>query len=725
VVVPATVTAQVGVPMSYKVNALNLPSAFASTGLPAGLSLNATSGFISGTPSVAGNASVNVTASNSGGNGTGTIGINVAKGNQAIYGVATNTTRTVNATYSLNATSSANLTLSYSSLNPNVATVAANGTVSVIGAGTATLTVNQSGNANYNPAPSVFQVLTAIANSPTINLIPPSNLTYDSLPKNFTATANGVSEFNYVYTGRNATSYKASALAPALAGEYTVNVKSPATSTMAAGAASANFTITRKPLTVSFGNLTKSYDGTTGISYVSTLVGKVGTDDVTLGGNRTLAFANAMVGTNKPINATGVNLLLGSKAPNYQLNSTSNLTGSITPKTVTLKANDVSKVFGSNLTTSNGSTAFTVIGLVSPDVIGSVTITYGNGNASAAAPGVYAGQVTPSAAVFTSGNSTNYSLTYVSGNLNVSAPPPTLNRALGGSASSTFTVRWSAVAGATGYNVERSLSANMSNSTIATTGNATSFTLNATGNSLNFVRVRGVGSAGNGTWSDIQAVQHIMIPANGTMYVAPAVNPGTGNYTVNGVFGSVNEAGLTPSSSPNTATQILQLANGTATAPIYFSTNGNWTKNATAAGSTSLPAGSAFALKNTQSSVRYIALSGRIYSNATTSNVTLSGQNKSTLIGTLRSRPSTLNDLNLRPGLTNGLFSASSQASADQVLFNEPSGALSIYWYNSSANRWYLNSVPAIPNPIVPAGAGILIRRATSSLFNTWTPPVD
>jgi hypothetical protein len=264
----------------------------------------------------------------------------------------------------------------------------------------------------------------------------------------------------------------------------------------------------------------------------------------------------------------------------------------------------------------------------------------------------------------------------------------------------------------------------MSNSTIATAGNTTSLTLNATGNSLNFVRVRGVGPAGNGTWSDIQAVQHIMIPANGTMYVAPAVNPGTGNYTVNGVFGSANEAGLSASNAANTATQILQLANGTATAPIYFF-NGNWTKNATAAGSTSLPAGSAFALKNTQSMVKYIALSGRIYSNATTSNVTLSGQNKSTLIGTLRSRPSTLNDLNLRPGLTNGLFSASSQALADQVLFNEPSGALSIYWYNNSANRWYLNSVPAIPNPIVPAGAGILIRQSGSSSFNTWTPPVD
>ena len=51
---PLTDTAINGVPYSYQITASNSPTSFGATGLPAGLSVNSTSGLISGTPTVQG-----------------------------------------------------------------------------------------------------------------------------------------------------------------------------------------------------------------------------------------------------------------------------------------------------------------------------------------------------------------------------------------------------------------------------------------------------------------------------------------------------------------------------------------------------------------------------------------------------------------------------------------------------------------------------------------------
>lgn len=64
-----TLTVRVGTPVSYRITALNAPRSFAAVGLPGGLTVNATSGLISGTPAVAGNFSMNLTATNPAGTG--------------------------------------------------------------------------------------------------------------------------------------------------------------------------------------------------------------------------------------------------------------------------------------------------------------------------------------------------------------------------------------------------------------------------------------------------------------------------------------------------------------------------------------------------------------------------------------------------------------------------------------------------------------------------------
>lgn len=65
-----TATGSVGSAFSYTIAASNFARTYAATGLPSGLSVNATSGVIRGVPATAGNTTVVVSASNGAGNTT-------------------------------------------------------------------------------------------------------------------------------------------------------------------------------------------------------------------------------------------------------------------------------------------------------------------------------------------------------------------------------------------------------------------------------------------------------------------------------------------------------------------------------------------------------------------------------------------------------------------------------------------------------------------------------
>jgi len=69
-----------GFPFSYQITATNSPTSFNATGLPAGLSVNPTTGVISGRPAVGGTLAVTITASNAGGTGSASLAftLNVA-----------------------------------------------------------------------------------------------------------------------------------------------------------------------------------------------------------------------------------------------------------------------------------------------------------------------------------------------------------------------------------------------------------------------------------------------------------------------------------------------------------------------------------------------------------------------------------------------------------------------------------------------------------------------
>lgn len=71
------VNAKINMPFSYQIVATNSPDSFDATGLPPGLSINTTTGEITGTPTAEGTTSVQISATNAEGTGSRTLSIRV------------------------------------------------------------------------------------------------------------------------------------------------------------------------------------------------------------------------------------------------------------------------------------------------------------------------------------------------------------------------------------------------------------------------------------------------------------------------------------------------------------------------------------------------------------------------------------------------------------------------------------------------------------------------
>ena len=154
-----TATGTVGTAFTYATEASNSPSSYAATGLPLGLSINTSTGVISGTPTTVGSSNVSLSATNATGTDTKTLELTVGQGTQTItFGALAPITYSA-ASFSLNGASSSGLPLSYSSSNTAVATISGN-TVTIVGAGSTSITASQEGDANYFSASDVSQTLT-------------------------------------------------------------------------------------------------------------------------------------------------------------------------------------------------------------------------------------------------------------------------------------------------------------------------------------------------------------------------------------------------------------------------------------------------------------------------------------------------------------------------------------------------------------------------------------
>jgi phosphodiesterase/alkaline phosphatase D-like protein/uncharacterized protein YjiK/2',3'-cyclic-nucleotide 2'-phosphodiesterase (5'-nucleotidase family) len=207
------------------------------------------------------------------------------------------------------------------------------------------------------------------------------------------------------------TSYNSQNIALTSTGASTVNVTTAATGN----------TVSAKALTIA--GLTannKTYDGTTVATVAGTAAysGLVNDESFSVSGTPSFAFSSAAVGDAKTVAVTGYT----APSSNYSLTQPS-LVAEITPAALTITANQAVKPFGSALSTVTGSTAFSSSGLVNGETVGSVTLNYGTGAAAGDAPDTYLGSVVPSDATGGTFTASNYTITYVAGNLVVSGSP--------------------------------------------------------------------------------------------------------------------------------------------------------------------------------------------------------------------------------------------------------------------------------------------------------------
>jgi len=135
------------------------PRAVTATTLPPGLTINVTYNGSSTAPVNVGLYNVVATITQAGFTGSATGQLSVAKANQTITFGAVAPKTIADPAFALSGSATSGLAVTYSSSNTAVATIAGS-TVTIVGPGTTTITADQAGNANYNPAAPVNQTFT-------------------------------------------------------------------------------------------------------------------------------------------------------------------------------------------------------------------------------------------------------------------------------------------------------------------------------------------------------------------------------------------------------------------------------------------------------------------------------------------------------------------------------------------------------------------------------------
>jgi len=280
---------------------------------------------------------------------------------------------------------------------------------------------------------------------------------------------------------------------------YTINGPDAGNYTLIQPTLAAN--ITPASLTISGVTANKVYDGTTNVTLNINnvvLVGVFAPDVVTLKGANTGTFTDKNVGNNKPVLTSFT--LGGADAGNYTLIQPS-VTGNITPKDLTIIANNLSKCYGTVVTFTG--TEFTSVGLVFGDYINSVNISSIGASASAPANTIYS--IVPAFAVGAYLN--NYNITYVNGTLTVMPLPPLPMIKLAGNNACLFSADniYSTQGGMTGYNWT------VSGGTITAGGTASDSTITVTWDTSGIQMVSVIYSDTNGCSASSAASVNITV----------------------------------------------------------------------------------------------------------------------------------------------------------------------------------------------------------------------
>ena len=405
-------TATVGTPFSHFISATNAPTLYGATGMPTWMSLNTTTGELIGTPTtVAGAVTVSTEATNGTGTGTGSTLVTVNQGSQTITFGALTPATFGNAPFNLTATGgSSGNSVTYVSSNPLAATISGN-VVTIVGAGSTSITASQAGNTDYSAATDVSQTLTVNQATQTITFNPlATKLTTDPA---FALTATGGGSGNPV------TYVSSDPSVASIAGNVVTIVSAGTTNITASQAGNANYlaaiSVTQAQLVNPAGLISQTitFNALPAVTY------GIGTVTLTATGGGsgnpvTYVSSNTGVGTIAgnvlTIVGAGSTDITASQAGNGSYSAATSLTQTqvVNVKELTVPgAAAFNKVY-------DGTTDATLFNLTLSGLVGADVVTVSGGGTFASA-NVGTNLVVTSNLVLAGANSANYSLTQPTG----------------------------------------------------------------------------------------------------------------------------------------------------------------------------------------------------------------------------------------------------------------------------------------------------------------------
>ena len=297
------------------------------------------------------------------------INVTIAKAARSI----SYTTASVNKTYgdepftnALNITGDG--TVTYATSKNAVATVAANGEVTIVGAGTATITATVTDGTNYAYEVKSASYIVSVAKASITPSVSLEGWTYGEDAKTPSVDGNtGNGTVTYTYKVKDADDSTYSATVPTNAGDYTVKATIEESDNYNGGEATANFTISQKSASITADAKSKTY-GDADPELTATVEDTVGSDTL----NYTL---NRAEGNN--FGEYDITVTLGEN-PNYNITTTgAKLT--IGKKALTVTAKNQSIYVGQKIPDWTAE-SYTVEGLVGEDTV-EVSVEYWKDNA--------------------------------------------------------------------------------------------------------------------------------------------------------------------------------------------------------------------------------------------------------------------------------------------------------------------------------------------------------
>jgi hypothetical protein len=597
-----TATGTLNTAFNYTITAINIPTSFNATGLPNGLSINASTGAITGTPTAGGTTNVTISATNAAGTDNETLVLLIGS-------------YTVSGTITLNGSGLANVTVSDGTTS---VTTDSSGNYSIPESGAYTLTASLSGY-TFSPA----------TQSGTV-----SNQNITSV--DFAATAS----FTSVYTISGTIQYNSSGLAGVAVscsagsattdnnGDYTITNVAPGSYTLTptlsgytfspatlspavsnVNVTGQNFTATvvSNPTYTISGTIFLNSNGLSGVT-VSCSAGSATTNSsgaYTISGvaNGSYTLTPALAGYTFSPTSQGVQVNGGNATQNFTATqNTYTISG-----TVTLNGNGLSGVTvnygGNNSVTTNGSGAYAISGVVNgsytltPSLAGyafsptSQVVQVNGGNATqnfTATQNTY----TISGTITLNGNGLSGVTVNYGGNNSVTTNS-TGAYTISGVANGSYTLT-PTLAGYTFSPISQVVQVNSGNATQNFTATQNTYTINGTitlnGNGLSGVTVNYGGN--NSVTTNSSGAYTISGVANGSYTLTPSLagytfNPTSQALTVSGGNATQNFTATinppasvaTPAFSPAlgayNSTQTVTISCATSGATIYYTTDGS------------------------------------------------------------------------------------------------------------------------------------------------------